>query len=63
MIVSLCLDNLSSCIVCSIDQLKYPELAKELKRRMSGELPTGWKDNLPKFTPEVRIRDGAERFF
>ncbi|CAM9952949.1 unnamed protein product [Pylaiella littoralis] len=29
---------------------KYPDLAKELKRRMAGELPAGWKDKLPKFT-------------
>lgn len=35
-------------------QAKYPDLAKELKRRMSGELPEGWKDNLPKFVPEVQ---------
>lgn len=35
-------------------QSKYPELAAEFKRRMSGQLPEGWKDKLPKFTPEVR---------
>lgn len=38
----------------SFEQSKYPDLAKELKRRMSGQLPEGWKDNLPKFTPAVR---------
>ncbi|CAN0337860.1 unnamed protein product, partial [Scytosiphon promiscuus] len=39
-------------------ECKYPELAKDLRRRMSGELPAGWKDNLPKFSPEVcpRVR-------
>lgn len=34
-------------------QSKYPDLAAEFKRRMSGQLPAGWKDKLPKFTPEV----------
>ncbi|CAM9415762.1 unnamed protein product, partial [Hapterophycus canaliculatus] len=37
-------------------ECKYPELAKELKRRMSGELPAGWKDKLPKFTPEDKAQ-------
>lgn len=32
-------------------EAQYPELAKELKRRMAGDLPEGWKDSLPKFTP------------
>ncbi|CAM9468638.1 unnamed protein product [Ectocarpus sp. 6 AP-2014] len=35
---------------------KYPDLAKELKRRMSGELPEGWKDKLPKFVPEDKAQ-------
>ena len=39
------------------DQAKYPELAKELKRRMAGELPAGWKDSLPKFAPGVSRSD------
>jgi len=30
---------------------EYPELAKEYTRRMKGELPAGWKDSLPKYTP------------
>lgn len=29
--------------------IAYPDLAIEFKRRMSGELPCGWKDNLPSF--------------
>lgn len=34
-------------------QAKYPELAKDLERRMKGDLPEGWKEDLPKFSPEV----------
>ncbi|CAM9364523.1 unnamed protein product [Ascophyllum nodosum] len=30
---------------------KYPDLAKEFKRRIAGELPEGWKDDLPTFKP------------
>lgn len=30
-----------------------------MKRRMAGELPEGWKDSLPKFSPEVRRRQLA----
>lgn len=37
-------------------QAKYPDLAAEFRRRMAGELPEGWKDSLPKFSPEVRRR-------
>eukprot|EP01135_Chromosphaera_perkinsii_P010170 Nk52_evm36s2039 gene=Nk52_evmTU36s2039 len=29
---------------------KYPELGKEYKRVVSGELPAGWKDKLPKYS-------------
>lgn len=29
---------------------KFPEKSAELKRRLAGELPTGWKDKLPKYT-------------
>lgn len=36
-------------------QDKYPDLAKELKRRLAGELPHSWKDGLPKFSPEVGL--------
>ncbi|KAH6589283.1 hypothetical protein BASA50_010158 [Batrachochytrium salamandrivorans] len=41
----------------------HPELAKELKRRISGDLPTGWKDLLPKYTsadPAVATRKLSE---
>ncbi|CAR24275.1 Transketolase [Lachancea thermotolerans] len=31
---------------------KYPELAAELKRRISGELPQGWESALPLYTPK-----------
>ncbi|GMH36617.1 hypothetical protein BSKO_04490 [Bryopsis sp. KO-2023] len=31
---------------------KYPEEAAELKGLLSGELPAGWEDALPTFTPE-----------
>ncbi|CAM9963045.1 unnamed protein product, partial [Ectocarpus sp. 12 AP-2014] len=37
-------------------ECKYPDLAKELMRRMSGELPEGWKDKLPKFVPEDKAQ-------
>lgn len=40
---------------------KYPDLAKELKRRMSGQLPEGWKDNLPKFTPADKAQ-GSRKY-
>lgn len=40
-------------LCCVFRQSKYPELASELKRRMAGELPEGWKESLPKFTPQV----------
>ncbi|KAH9258803.1 hypothetical protein BASA81_002867 [Batrachochytrium salamandrivorans] len=33
----------------------HPELAKELKRRISGDLPTGWKDLLPSILPQTRL--------
>jgi transketolase len=36
------LDNYSS---------KYPDLAKEIKRRISGKLPDGWSNKLPRYTP------------
>ncbi|MCQ6473579.1 transketolase, partial [Vibrio parahaemolyticus] len=31
---------------------KYPEDAATLKSIVSGELPAGWADALPKYTPE-----------
>merc|ERR1719478_525626 len=31
---------------------KYPEEGKAFKAQISGELPEGWEDALPKFTPE-----------
>ncbi|ORX99058.1 transketolase [Basidiobolus meristosporus CBS 931.73] len=30
---------------------QYPELAQELKRRVLNELPAGWEDALPRYTP------------
>jgi len=30
----------------------HPELAAEFTRRQSGELPAGWKEQLPRWTPE-----------
>jgi len=30
----------------------HPELEKELQRRFRGELPAGWEDSLPVFTPK-----------
>ncbi|MCD6356379.1 MAG: transketolase [Anaerolineaceae bacterium] len=33
---------------------QYPELANELARRFSGDLPKGWKDNLPKFEADEK---------
>jgi transketolase len=41
----------------------YPDLAKEFKRRMSGEFPEGWENVLPKFTPskgEISTRKTSE---
>eukprot|EP01102_Stenamoeba_stenopodia_P003664 TRINITY_DN13821_c0_g1_i1.p1 TRINITY_DN13821_c0_g1~~TRINITY_DN13821_c0_g1_i1.p1 ORF type:complete len:673 (+),score=178.58 TRINITY_DN13821_c0_g1_i1:91-2109(+) len=31
---------------------EFPEEAAEIKRRFSGKLPDGWKDNLPRYKPE-----------
>ena len=31
---------------------EYPDLARELERRMMGELPENWENSLPKFTDE-----------
>jgi transketolase len=31
---------------------EFPELAKEFVRRRNGELPEGWQNGLPKFTPK-----------
>eukprot|EP00903_Cladosiphon_okamuranus_P006639 g6483.t1 len=42
-------------------EAKYPELAAEFKRRMSGQLPAGWKDQLPKFTPADKAQ-GSRKF-
>jgi transketolase len=30
---------------------KYPELAKELQRRLNRQLPSGWKESLPRYQP------------
>ncbi|NLO91061.1 MAG: transketolase [Elusimicrobia bacterium] len=41
---------------------KYPQEAAEFRRQMSGELPKGWKDALPRFRPEdgqVATRDAS----
>eukprot|EP00054_Salpingoeca_dolichothecata_P018382 m.112845 g.112845 ORF g.112845 m.112845 type:complete len:685 (+) comp22849_c1_seq1:50-2104(+) len=32
----------------------YPELASDFERLQKGELPAGWEDTLPKFTPESK---------
>lgn len=32
----------------------YPELAQEFNRRMSGELPAGWDEELPTFQPDTK---------
>lgn len=29
----------------------FPDLAEQYARRMRGELPSGWKDQLPTFPP------------
>ena len=34
-------------------QLAFPDLAREIKRRFSGELPDGWADNLPAFPADA----------
>nr|CAG8586483.1 12501_t:CDS:10 [Entrophospora candida] len=31
---------------------KYPDLAKDIKRRFSGKLPDGWSNKLPRYTPK-----------
>ena len=31
---------------------KYPEQAKEITRRLSGELPSGWEEKLPSYTKD-----------
>ena len=36
----------SYCLLCDMQE------AEELERIMSGELPAGWEDALPTFTPE-----------
>jgi transketolase len=35
-------------------QHAYPELAAELKRRLAGELPQGWDQNLPEFAADPK---------
>ncbi|MEW6178288.1 MAG: transketolase [Chloroflexota bacterium] len=35
-------------------QQSYPDLAAELKRRLAGELPLGWDENLPEFEPDPK---------
>ena len=35
---------------------KYPDLAAEYTRRFNGTLPDGWKDALPRYTPEDKPR-------
>jgi len=35
-------------------QQAYPELAAELKRRLAGELPQGWDQNLPEFPADPK---------
>ncbi len=32
----------------------YPELAAELERRLAGELPAGWQDDLPEFPADAK---------
>lgn len=33
---------------------KYPDLAQELERRISGSLPEGWESELPEFAPDAK---------
>ncbi|MCS7216531.1 MAG: transketolase [Candidatus Bipolaricaulota bacterium] len=33
----------------------YPELAREFRRRMRGELPAGWEEGLPVFAPGTKV--------
>lgn len=35
-------------------QQSYPDLAAELKRRLAGDLPRGWDENLPEFEPDPK---------
>lgn len=37
---------------CAAYKAAYPELAAQLEKALSGELPDGWETNLPSFTPE-----------
>lgn len=39
---------------------KYPDKAKELRRRINGELPTDWHKALPQFSP--KDKDEATRY-
>jgi len=32
----------------------YPELAAELERRLNGQLPSGWEENLPEFPADAK---------
>lgn len=31
----------------------FPQLAAELKRRIHGQFPANWVDNLPRYTPDA----------
>ena len=35
-------------------RVEYPDLADELTRRLAGELPAGWDENLPEFPPDTK---------
>jgi len=37
-------------------QTKYPTEHAEIERRLKGELPKGWKECLPKYTPEDKTK-------
>jgi transketolase len=32
----------------------FPDMAKELRQRMSGELPEGWESSIPQFPPDAK---------
>merc|ERR1711915_494881 len=37
-------------------KVKYPTEYDEIIRRIKGELPTNWKENLPKYTPDDKTK-------
>jgi transketolase len=49
-------ENLEKDWIAAMDEyeMAHPELAKELKRRLSGKLPDGWDKNLPLFEADPK---------